>query len=621
MSPLNYIRLSLMMFIQFFLWGAWYVANPGYLTQVGFTGEDFAWTYSVGPIAGMISPFFVGMIADRFFSTERVLGIMHLLGAVAMFAAAGVTKLPLPEALEGSRPDFVNLLFFAHMLCFFPTLSLTNTLAMHTMTNPEKQFPLIRVFGTIGWIAGNMILDVLGWGASINMLYLAAGSGVVLGLYSFTLPHTPPPSAGKAVSAREILGLDALVLLKRPAYLAFMVSSFLICIPLAFYYQLAFRTVDQAGFAAPTSVMSLGQWSEIFFMLVMPIFFARLGVKWMLFVGMLAWVTRYTLFTFGAPYTAEAPSITWMVLTGVILHGICYDFFFVTGQIYTDKVASAAIRGQAQGMLVLFTLGIGMLIGAQVAGRVDTANTPAETAWHNAEASAVGKAVEATNKDLNALKKNASKEQSDAFEEYQKQSTKAEGSWIAKIITYFKTLFLRATENEEQAAFEALVAKEAVDQSAKIDEAQSALVKLKAAVKADGTVASLSKWFKRTILRQEIELTPEEEAVKSAETALDELRKEKVATLVKLADETANKKYEQLSQGPALKDAYIFWQRGILLGGHQRAVSVAAQRAVNWHGIWMFPAIFAGVIMVLFVVVFHDKSAKGEDNGNAAKGH
>ena len=373
------VRLSIMMFIQFFLWGSWYVTAYLYLGRKGFGGEEIGWTYSVGPIAGMISPFFVGMIADRFFSTERVLGTLHLLGAAAMYGAIQVM-----QGSEEPSPFIINLLFFAHMLCYFPTLALTNTLALHTMTNPEKQFPLIRVFGTIGWIAAGQLVSFYAWDNEINIFYVAAISGVVLGLYSFTLPHTPPPSAGKEVSAREVFGLDALVMLKNPSFFTFMLASFLVCIPLAFYYQMAGKFVDASGFANPAGVMTYGQMSEIIFMLVMPFFFARLGVKWMLFAGMLAWVARYGLFAAGAD-----DGVKWMVLVGIILHGICYDFFFVTGQIYTDKSAPPAIRGQAQGMLVLFTLGLGMFIGAQVAGRVEANYTSPDAAELNTQAEAI----------------------------------------------------------------------------------------------------------------------------------------------------------------------------------------------------------------------------------------
>jgi len=361
-------RLSVMMFLQFFIWGAWYVTAPRFLSTIGFAEADFGWTYSVGPIAGMISPFFVGMIADRFFATERVLGVMHLLGGVLMLVATSFMT-----ATDAS-PTLINAVFFGYMLTYFPTLALTNTLALSQLDDSEKQFPLVRVFGTIGWIVAGFALGFLKWGGSINQFYLVSGASILLGVYSFSLPHTAPPLAGKKASARELLGLDALVLLKQRSFLTFMVSSFLICIPLAFYYQLAERAVTQAKLADPPIKMAFGQVSEILFMVLMPFFFKRLGVKWMLFVGMAAWVLRYALFAIGAP-----DDVVWMMLGGILLHGICYDFFFVTGQIYTDKVAPSSIRGQAQGMLVLFTLGLGMFIGAQVTGIVGARYTPAES--------------------------------------------------------------------------------------------------------------------------------------------------------------------------------------------------------------------------------------------------
>ncbi len=380
-------RLSVMMFIQFYIWGAWYVTAPKVLGPLGFDGGDFGWTYSVGPIAGMISPFFVGMIADRFFSTERVLAVMHLLGAAAMFGAIDQMRAAEPS------PTTINLLFFLHMLCYFPTLSLTNTLAMHTMTDSAKQFPLIRVFGTIGWIVANLTLSWFGWTASIDMFYLAAGAGAILAVFSLFLPHVPPPAAGQRFSVGEVLGLDALVLLKKPSFAIFMASSFLICIPLAFYYQLAERTITAGGVGSvvkPATAMSFGQMSEILFMVAMPFFFRRLGVKWMLFVGMLAWVVRYVLFALGTEN-----EVISLLLIGVILHGICYDFFFVTGQIYTDQTAPTKIRGQAQGMLVLFTLGLGMFIGAQIAGKVETDYTGEEAGPLNAQVQTMNEEIEA----------------------------------------------------------------------------------------------------------------------------------------------------------------------------------------------------------------------------------
>ena len=369
-----------MMFLQFFVWGAWYVTAPNYLGKIGFTDADFGMTYAVGPIAGMISPFFVGMIADRFFPAQVVMGVLHILGGVFMFVAAGMMVSESPD------PTMINWVFLAHMLCYFPTLALSNTIAMKNIDDTEKHFPSLRVLGTIGWIVAGVFLSIRGWSTEVTMFQLTAWASIALGVISFLMPHTPAET-GKKPTINEILGLDALVLFKDRAYLIFMLCSFLICIPLSFYYQIASRVValfdlSQVDFLLKVkealylsdvigATMSFGQMSEIFFMLVMPLFFKRLGVKWMLAVGMLAWVIRYFLFALGAP-----SEVFWMVFVGILLHGICYDFFFVTGQIYTDKVAPKAIRGQAQGMLVLFTLGLGMFIGAQVASNIKAKYTP-----------------------------------------------------------------------------------------------------------------------------------------------------------------------------------------------------------------------------------------------------
>lgn len=355
------ILLSVMMFLQFFIWGAWYVTGPNYLSTIGFKAADFGNMYSVGPIAGLISPFFVGMIADRFFAAQRVLGVMHILGGLIMFGAASMMA-------GGKAPGAINLAFFGYMLTYYPTLALTNTVAMRNMDDPEKEFPGIRVLGTIGWIVAGVSLTWLTWDTKIQMFHLTAGAAILMGLFSFMLPDTPPESDGP-VSAKQLLGLDALALLKNKSYFVFMLASTLICIPLAFYYQIASRVVEMTGLPIGQT-MSYGQMSEIFFMLVMPFFFRRLGVKWMLAVGMFTWVARYALFALGAP-----DQVRVMILIGVVVHGICYDFFFVTGQIYTDQVAPKNLRAQAQGMLVLFTLGLGMLIGAQVAGQIEARHT------------------------------------------------------------------------------------------------------------------------------------------------------------------------------------------------------------------------------------------------------
>lgn len=364
-------RLSVMMFLQFFVWGAWYVSMTGWMNTKGL-GDLTGWAYTVGPIAACISPFFLGLVADRFFATQRVLAVMHLVGGACLLAIPTVIDGLDPATPKTFSHPFV-LLLLAHMLFYMPTLGLTNTLSFHNMTSPEKQFPIVRVFGTIGWIAGNIAVSKLDGGdKSATQFVLAGGAAVLLGVYSFFLPHTPPPSAGKKVSAREVLGLDSLALLAKPSYAVFILCSFLICIPLAGYYNQARNFVEYVGFAEPTFTMSYGQMSEILFMVTMPLFFARLGVKWMLAIGMMAWVARYGLFSFGAD-----DKVMWMALVGVLLHGICYDFFFVTGFLYVDRAAPKELRGQAQGFLVLVTQGLGLGVGAKVVdGLVSRSKSP-----------------------------------------------------------------------------------------------------------------------------------------------------------------------------------------------------------------------------------------------------
>ena len=357
-------RLCIMMFIQFFIWGAWYVTGPNYLETIGFGAEDFGWTYSVGPIAGMISPFLVGMIADRFLPSQIVLGILHLIGTAGMYVATTFMT------VENPSPDTINIVFFCFMLSFFPTVAIVNTVAMSNIADTEKTFPMIRVFGTIGWIAAGLTVSWLGADATIDQFYLAIGASAVMGLYSFTLPNTPPPAKGTPFSASQAIGLDAMSLLKDRSFFVFMIGSFLICIPLAFYYQMAARFITDAGMENPAAKMTLGQMSEVLFMLALPIFLKLYGIKTTLLVGMIAWVVRYAMFSFGAD-----DGVVWMMIGGILLHGICYDFFFVTGQIYTDKIAPPEIRSQAQGMLVFFTLGLGMFIGALVAGKIEAAHT------------------------------------------------------------------------------------------------------------------------------------------------------------------------------------------------------------------------------------------------------
>ncbi len=376
-------RLSVMMFLEFFVWGAWYVSMTGWMGVAKIDGLT-AWAYTVGPIAAVISPFFLGLVADRFFPTQRVLGAMHILGGIALLAIPKIVPALSPSTPQTFFHPYV-LLLLAHMLCYMPTLGLTNTLCFHNMSHPERQFPIVRVFGTIGWVAGNVAVggNLKDWGMDITWItegdksplqfYIAGAAGVLLGLYSFGLPHTPPPAAGKNVRVGELLGLDSLKLLKDWHYLVFVVCSFLICIPLAAYYNQGRNFVEFAGFSNPTLTMSYGQLSEVVFMVLMPLMFARMGVKWMLAAGMLAWVVRYGLFA-GAVHD----KVAWMVVLGILLHGICYDFFFVVGFLYVDRKAPREIRGQAQGFLVLVTQGLGLGIGARVIGKVVDSHTKTE---------------------------------------------------------------------------------------------------------------------------------------------------------------------------------------------------------------------------------------------------
>lgn len=357
------VRLSGMMFLEFFIWGAWYTAIAVYMTNEGM-GHLTHWPYTVVPLAAIIAPFFVGLVADRYFPTEKVLGTLHFLGGVFMFLT--------PMFVE--NPVMFILMLFLFNLCYMPTISLANTCAFHHIEDQEKEFPLIRVFGTIGWIVSGLtvsfglvyfVSDGMIPEATALPLYLTSAASFAFTALSFTLPHTPPPAKGQSVSIRSIVGLDALKELGSKSFYSFLAASLLLCIPLAAYYNFTQIYLTDTDFQHIAATQTIGQVSEVLFMVLMPFFFVRLGIKWMLGVGMLAWFLRYALFALGAP----EPTV-WMILAGIALHGICYDFFFVTGQIYVDMKASDKIRGQTQGLIVLITYGVGMLIGAQIAGQV-----------------------------------------------------------------------------------------------------------------------------------------------------------------------------------------------------------------------------------------------------------
>lgn len=348
-------QLSIMMFLQYFAWGSWWVTLGTYLTQtLKYSGKEVGLAYGTAALAAMISPFFVGMVADRFFATQRILAALHLVGAAILLAVSQLQPFPAIYAA-----------LFLYYLCYMPTLALTNSLSFHHVSDPAKQFPGIRVLGTIGWIAAGILIGNLDIEATNQPIQIAAVSSVLLGIFCLALPNTPPSNPGGRVTIRSVLGLDALQLMRRWPFTVFVVGSFLVCIPLQFYYAFTNLFLNQIGVANSAGKMTYGQMSEIFFMLVMPVFFVRLGVKYMLLIGMLAWSARYLFFAYG-----NANAGMWLLYAGILLHGICYDFFFVTGQIYVDREASAGIRAAAQGFIAFVTLGVGGFIGTYISGWV-----------------------------------------------------------------------------------------------------------------------------------------------------------------------------------------------------------------------------------------------------------
>lgn len=362
------LQLSTMMFLEFLAWGAWYVTLGTFLiNNLHATGAQTGAVFSTQSWGAIIAPFIIGLIADRYFNAEKIFAILHLTGAVLLYQMYQSAEVSLfyPYAL-------------GYMILFMPTLALANSICFNQMSNTEKEFPGIRVWGTIGWIvAGLLISFVFLWDAEANVkaglmkntFLLASIISLVLGIFSFTLPKTPPKvPKGTKVKISEILGLDALKLLKDKNFLIFFIASILICIPLAFYYQYANPFLADIGMTNATGKMTMGQFFEVFFLLLLPFIFKKFGFKITILAGMLAWAIRYALFAYG-----NTGDLTFMLIIGIILHGICYDFFFVSGQIYTDAKAGPKFKSAAQGLITLATYGVGMLIGFEVAGMVKDA--------------------------------------------------------------------------------------------------------------------------------------------------------------------------------------------------------------------------------------------------------
>lgn len=360
-----------MMFLQFFIWGGWFVTMGTFLgTDLSADGGQVGTAYMTQAWGAIVAPFIMGLIADRFFSAQKLLGVLHIIGAVLLY-------------LAGNSADFAQFYPYVlgYMILYMPTLALVNSVSFNQMSEPSKEFPKVRIWGTIGWIvAGLLIGYVFLWeskGTLQNTFLMAAGASALLGIFSFSLPNTPPPSKGQKASLSDILGLEALGLLKNRNFLIFFIASVLICIPLAFYYSFANPFLNEVGMANAAGNMTFGQISEALFILLLPIFLGRYGMKKTLLFGMFAWTLRYVLFAYG-----DAGAAVWMLFAGIILHGICYDFFFVSGQIFTDHKAGSKIRSAAQGLITLATYGVGMLIGFKVAGIVvDNYITPGGHDW------------------------------------------------------------------------------------------------------------------------------------------------------------------------------------------------------------------------------------------------
>ena len=387
-------RLSLMMFLQFFIWGVWYVPMYTFLDSLGVDATKIGFAYSATGLAAIVSPIFIGMIADKFFPSQIVLGVMHLLGGFFLFMASKAT-------------DWSSFLpyLLAHLFCYMPTLALVNSVLFQSVKDPQKDAPAIRTFGTIGWIVSGIVIgssflvgaeeslkfqipgflggpdapeDSIGLGLTNLPLLIGAGASMLLGVFSFFLPNTPPQMKGQRISVGDLLGFKSISLMKDRSFSVFIICSLLLCIPLSFYYQSANGYLKAMDINNSEGVMALGQVSEIFFLLLVPFLLMRLGVKKMLLIGMLFWVLRYIFFAAGSADTQ------YLLFLGVLAHGICYDFFFFTGQLYVDKKAPTDIRSQAQGFITFVTLGVGMFIGGNVNGfwtKMQTDETTKEINW------------------------------------------------------------------------------------------------------------------------------------------------------------------------------------------------------------------------------------------------
>lgn len=355
MKPVVITKLSFMMLLEYFIWGSWYVTMSTYMSRnLESSGIQIGAAYSALAIATMISPFFIGMVADRFFAAQKIMAVLHIIGAALLYFATQI---------ESNTAFYWIILFYS--LLYMPTIALSNSIAFHQMSDPGRMFPWVRVFGTVGWIISGLMIIALHIEGTEFTFQMAAIASLTLGIFSFFLPETPPKGKEAGASASSALGTEAFVLFKDKPYVVFFIAAVLVCIPLSFYYGFANLFLNQAGLEDAAGKMTLGQVSEAVFILAIPFLFYRIGVKNMVLIGMVAWFLRYVCFAHG-----DTGSNIWMLYAGIILHGICYDFFFVTGYMYTEKKAGVKIKNAAQGLFTFATYGLGMFIGTWFSGFV-----------------------------------------------------------------------------------------------------------------------------------------------------------------------------------------------------------------------------------------------------------
>ncbi len=367
-----FLRLQLMVFLHYFVWGAWFVTMGTYLhSTLKFEGAQIGLAYGSTAIGAMVSPFFAGIIADRFFATQRLLGCLHLVGAALLYYVS-TTK-----SFGAFYPALI-----AYTITYMAGHGLTNALTLHHAKNPAKEFPLVMLMGSIGWIAAGLVVSALNFEDSAGMFHLAAGAALVMGLYSFTLPNTPPKGAGAPINLRTMLGLDALKLMRDRSFATFMICSFLICVPLSFYFSWMHIFMGEMKIAKTAMKMTGAQVSDVVFLLLLPFLLRRLGVKGILILGMVAWTVRFGLLT----QSVQASGTAWMIFVAIAVHGMCYDYIFVMGRMYVDERATPDIRAATQGFHAFVTLGAGMFIGSMLAGIVGQHYTNAADnshAWKN----------------------------------------------------------------------------------------------------------------------------------------------------------------------------------------------------------------------------------------------